>query len=144
VRVAAIIVRDGNILLARHERKGKSYYVLPGGGVDFGETLPEALVRELREEAGLTVRVGDLVLVNDGIPPDAARHILNLYFLAESDSGEPVVGHADKRLVGLEFLPVDQLSEITLYPDLRAELRGIIDGTWTGLRYLGNLWKDLE
>ncbi|MFP4173447.1 MAG: NUDIX domain-containing protein, partial [Candidatus Hydrogenedentota bacterium] len=58
IRVAAIAVRDGAILLVRHEKHGERYWLLPGGGVDFGETLTEALAREVREETGLAIEVG--------------------------------------------------------------------------------------
>ena len=143
VRVAAIIVQDGHILLARHEKGGKRYWVLPGGGVDYGETVEAALVRELREEAGLDIRVRDLVLVNDSIPPDKHRHIVNLYFTAEIRSGEIVVGTSDKRLIDIKFIPLSRLPRLTIYPDIRKQL---INGLRTGFanhpHYLRNLWKD--
>ena len=53
IRVSAILRWNGRILLARHEKPGKEYWLLPGGGVKAGESLLEALVRELREETGV-------------------------------------------------------------------------------------------
>jgi len=144
IRVAAIIVQDGQILLARHQKKGKRYWVWPGGGVDYGETVEEALVRELREEAGLKIRVRDLVLVNDSIPPNKRRHIVNLYFTAAIRSGKIVVGVSDKRLVGMKFVPLSKLPNIKVYPDVRKELlAGLKTGFARPPRYLRNLWKDL-
>ncbi len=144
IRAAAIIVKDDQILLARHEKEGQSYWVLPGGGVDYGETVGEALVREIREEANLDIRLGELVLLNDSIPPDHHRHIVNLYFLADITGGEVRVGQNDKRLRGMKFIDVNDIPDITLYPDIRQPLyNGIRNGfTATGL-YLGNLWKDM-
>lgn len=49
VRVAAIIEQDGSVLMVRHEKGADTYWLLPGGGVDFGESLVTALERELRE-----------------------------------------------------------------------------------------------
>ncbi len=142
VRVAAIIVRDGRMLLACHERDGRRYWLPPGGGVDFGETVGEALVRELREEANLDIRVGDLVLVNDSVPPDRHRHVLNLFFTAEVVGGELRVGN-DPRLVGMVWVALEQLPELTFYPDVRESiLRGVREGFGAGAQYLGNLWKD--
>lgn len=144
IRVAAIIVRGGAILLAQHRKDGKTYYVLPGGGVDFGETIEEALVRELKEEADLAIRIGRFVMMNDSIPPDKHRHIVNLYFTAEIFDGKIQVGTGDKRLVGMEFVPVSQLPGLTLYPDIRDELvRGLTSDFSDPPHYLGNLWKDV-
>ena len=144
IRVAAIIVQDDQILLARHQKKGRRYWVLPGGGVDYGETAEAALMRELREEAGLRIRVRDLVLVNDSIPPDRQRHIVNLYFTAEIRSGKIVVGASDKRLIDMKFVPMSRLLRLTLYPDIRKQLlKGLRTGFADPPRYLRNLWKDV-
>ena len=142
IRVAAIIVKDGEILLARHEKKGKRYWVLPGGGVEYGETLEEALVRELDEEAGLAICVHDLVMANDSVPRNRRRHIVNLYFTAEIVSGEIVVG-SDKRLVDMRFVAIEKIPRLKLFPDVREELyEGIQRGFRGRARYLRNLWKD--
>ena len=143
VRVAAIILEDDMILLAQHEKKGVKYWVLPGGGVHYGETAERALIRELKEEASLKIRVGDLVLVNDSVPPNRRRHILNLYFTASVVSGQLAVGDADKRLVDMRFVPVKRLARLALFPDIRKELlRGIRKGFGHGRIYLRNLWRD--
>ena len=53
IRVSAILKWQGRVLLCRQEKPGKEYWLLPGGGVEGGETLDEALRRELGEELGL-------------------------------------------------------------------------------------------
>ena len=54
--VSAAIFRDGKVLLVRRARSpGKGFHSLPGGRVEFGESLHEALVREVREETALTI-----------------------------------------------------------------------------------------
>ena len=80
VRVAVVLVKEGRVLLARHEKGGESYWVLPGGAVEPGETLAEALRRELREEAALAVEPGDILFVNDGYRPEAET--VAVYFSA--------------------------------------------------------------
>lgn len=76
--VYGIIVRDGNILMTKEPRSG--HYWFPGGGVEAGESYPEALTREIREEAGLDATVNALVLQHDfcyyGLVQDSAEHIL--------------------------------------------------------------------
>lgn len=61
-RVRAIIVDEGRIALIERHRDGRRYFVFPGGGVEAGESPRDALVRELREETGLEVDVGRLVV----------------------------------------------------------------------------------
>ena len=142
LRVAAIVVRDEEILLVRHLKAGHSYWMLPGGGVAPGESLTDALVRELIEEACVQVQPEHLVLANDSIPPDAHRHIVNLYVTAAIVSGAPRVG-ADPRVAEVAFLPLVRLSEITLYPDFGGELLAAIrNGFPNRAQYLGNLWKE--
>jgi ADP-ribose pyrophosphatase YjhB (NUDIX family) len=142
VRVAAIILRDGALLLARHEKQGRTYWLLPGGGCEYGEAIGEALTRELKEETNLDIRVGDLVLVNDSIPPDKHRHVLNLYFRAEIVRGE-LACRTDERLKEVAFVPVSELSGLTFYPDIRESLVAAIRKGFGGRAvYLGNLWKD--
>ncbi|HIJ66087.1 MAG TPA: NUDIX hydrolase [Candidatus Hydrogenedentes bacterium] len=142
VRIAAIIVRRDALLLVRHVKEGKTYWLLPGGGVHFGETLCEALEREVREETGLEIRPGALVFANDSIPPQKERHVLNLYFTAAISGGELVLGE-DVRLAELRFVPIDELSSLAFRPDIRAALIPALREGFPGRAvYLGNLWRD--
>lgn len=141
VRVAAIVVEDGRLLLVRHIKDGRSYWLLPGGGVDFGESAGEALAREVREETGLEIRVRDLVFANDSIPPDGHRHIVNLYFTADLTGGRLCCGE-EERLAAAAFVPVADLESIVLFPDIRdVLLPALRDGFRGTARYLGNRWQ---
>ncbi|HWC32752.1 MAG TPA: NUDIX domain-containing protein, partial [Actinomycetota bacterium] len=53
IRVAAMLRREGRILLCRQEKNGREYWLLPGGGVNAGETLVDAVQRELGEECAI-------------------------------------------------------------------------------------------
>src|SRR5579875_2625816 len=68
MRAQVVLLRGDRILLARHERPGHTYWVLPGGAVEEGETPEEAAVREVREETGLEVQLTHLLFTQDPQP----------------------------------------------------------------------------
>jgi ADP-ribose pyrophosphatase YjhB (NUDIX family) len=138
IRVAAIIIEDNKVLLVRHEKNGRSYWLLPGGGVDFGESLHEALVRELREEVEVDIEPGPLVLANDTLPPDRHRHIVHLCFMAKITAGTPTRG-SDPRVVEVAYVPLKDLPKLTLFPNIGEAILALAT-TNTGPTYLGNLW----
>jgi 8-oxo-dGTP diphosphatase len=90
--VSASIFRDGKVLLVRRARSpGRGLYSLPGGRVEFGETLTEALTREIAEETGLEVALAGLAGWRD-ILPDPQKgmtgHYVVLSFAARWTGGE--------------------------------------------------------
>ena len=125
IRVSAILRWQGRVLLCRQEKPGKEYWLLPGGGVDGGETLIEALRRELREELGVEADVqfeGPVALV-DSIAPKrsiARKHVVHVDLrrrplapLARRrrDAGRGGQGRAallDRRARGRRAAPADQ------------------------------------
>lgn len=92
--VSAAIVRDGRVLLARRARPpAEGLFTLPGGGVEAGETLNEAVMREVREETALTIEPAALAGYREVIVRDATgrveRHFVILAFAARWIAGEP-------------------------------------------------------
>lgn len=94
--VSAAIVRDGKVLVVRRARKpALSLYTLPGGAVETGETLMQAVTREVREETALEIEPVALAGHREAIVRDAQgrveRHFVILCFAARWLSGEPVL-----------------------------------------------------
>ncbi len=144
IRVGAVIVKHGEILLVKHEKDGRTYWLLPGGGQEFGETAAQALERELKEECGLNVKCGQLLFMAESLPPDKHRQVMNLTFLAELVSGEAHLAEKDsERLKGVAWVKKDQLSKLTFFPDFRDALLAQWDCDFQlQAENLGNLWKD--
>ena len=93
--VSAAIWRDGRILLARRARApGRDLFSLPGGVVETGETLAEAVTREVLEETGLTVEPVRLAGYREAILRDAdgrvERHFVIFAFACRWRAGEPI------------------------------------------------------
>lgn len=140
IRVAAILQEQYKLLLVCHEKAGQRYWMLPGGGVDRGETLSGALCRELWEECGLRIVPKKLVLVSDAIAPDRSRHIVNICFTAELQSGRPVLGE-DPRIVDVDFVSWKDLEQLPFYPDFKSELLQLARHDFVSAApYLGNIW----
>ena len=91
--VSAAIFRDGKVLLVRRARSpAKGFWSLPGGRVEFGETLHAALHREVDEETALKIEIAGLAGWREVVPgPGAGGHYLIMSFAARWTSGEPVL-----------------------------------------------------
>src|SRR5271155_5170221 len=91
--VSAAIFRDGKVLIVRRARPpAHGLYTLPGGGVELGETLEEAVIREVREETTLEIAPVALAGYRQAIAHDHAgrieRHFVILPFAARWIAGE--------------------------------------------------------
>lgn len=144
VRVAAVIPCDGGIVVVRHLKNGRSYHLLPGGGVEMGESLAAALSREVLEETGLTCDVAAPLFVNDSIAPDGSRHVVQLTFLAHVTGGSLLHTPSDARVAGAEVVTIEALSSLDLRPPMaEALLEAVAAGYCAPAVYLGQLWSEL-
>ncbi len=137
IRLAAIIVRDGKVLLLHHEKKNARYWVLPGGRLKAGESLEAGLKRELQEELGLkAVQVGHLVIVCEMLAPD--RHVVNLIYQAEIGEGRPHLDTSAPVLVGMDWVPPARLAQLDFRPPIAATVVDVIANNFAGpARLLG-------
>ena len=93
IAVSAAIFRDAKVLLTRRARSpAKGFYSLPGGRVEFGESLHQALAREIDEETGLDIDIVGLAGWREVLPAAAgAGHYLIMSFAAHWVAREPVL-----------------------------------------------------
>jgi ADP-ribose pyrophosphatase YjhB (NUDIX family) len=107
--VTGIVVEDGRILLLKQDADAGRSWSLPGGKLEGGETLAEALVREMKEETGLDVEPGRLLYVCDHLP----AQVVHMTFEARRTGGTlgDIKAGADTTPIrGVEFVPVPELS----------------------------------
>jgi 8-oxo-dGTP diphosphatase len=144
IRVAGLLRWEDRILLCRHEKPGKEYWLLPGGGVNSGESLVDALHRELREEVGIDEELtfeGPVALA-DSIAPRrsfAAKHVVHIIFAGDL-SGRSLerVTSKDAAVRGHRLFRVDEIEDVVVHPPIQRFLRRWRPGDPTV--YLGAIW----
>jgi 8-oxo-dGTP diphosphatase len=139
-RISVVVIDEGKILLVRHRKGNRQYWVLPGGRLEYGETFQECGVRELKEETGLDVEIQGFLFLSEAIAPDRSRHIVNVYLRAKVVGGTMRLGN-EPVLAGVEFVPLAEITQLTLFPPIANVLaQSLPNGRDQGISYLGNLW----
>lgn len=117
--VYGIVIDGGNILLSPQHGEGR--FDLPGGGVDLGEDLEAAVIREVKEETGIDVVVDRLAGVRTSFFADThgdggKYHSIMLYYICKKVGGEISVDGFDERekeyAQAAQWLPLEQLDKI--------------------------------
>jgi ADP-ribose pyrophosphatase YjhB (NUDIX family) len=146
VRVGAVVERAGALLLVRHHKPDRDpYWVLPGGRLEPGETIPECARREVAEETGLSARFAGVLYVGEFLRE--GRHTVDVTarMTLEDEEAEASLGSdpevspgSETTLREVRWVGVEELRGIALLPAATKErlLRDAADGWPAGEVYL--------
>src|SRR3712207_5805648 len=147
VRVGAVVERGGVLLLVRHQKPDRDpYWVLPGGRLEPGETIPECAEREVAEETGLMALFSGVLYVSEFLRE--GRHTVDVIARMEASGDEKaslgsdpeVAAGSDPTLRELRWVGIEELGQIELLPrPLKARLLEDASGGWAAREvYLGD------
>jgi 8-oxo-dGTP diphosphatase len=142
VRVSAILRRENRILLVRQEKMGREYWLLPGGGVQAGESLVRALRRELAEEIGIAedFPLEGPVAIADSIAPAGApaKHVVHIVFAGHFVRSLEGATSSDQAVRNHRLFDRDEIAGLVVHPPIQRFLARWQPGD--PVVYLGALW----
>jgi ADP-ribose pyrophosphatase YjhB (NUDIX family) len=143
IRVGALLRHGDSVLLLQQSKAGRSYWLLPGGGVEEGESLHVALARELSEECGLEgLTLEGPIAIVESIAPAGMRprkHVVHIIFHADvSGRSLETVASADGAVHGHRLVDASELASIDLRPPIHRFLERWRSGD--PFVHLGELW----
>lgn len=120
VRPSVYIVENGKVLTMKYTYGGEEVYNLPGGNLEFGEGLKEALERELIEELKVKVSVGDMMCMGEVHLHGKVK--LHIVFEGNIVEGTPSLNPDETTALSVEWLPLNKVITNNLYPNITSYL----------------------
>ena len=129
VRVCGILIEDNSILLVKHEGLGEKgvLWSPPGGGMEYGFSIQDNLIREFKEETGLSVKICDFLYASEFL--NKPLHAIELFFEVKKVSGnlkkgiDPELNSNDQiiqEVSMVDFLELTNMDQLTLHGILRS------------------------
>jgi len=122
ISVRAIIIEDGKVLMVEHEHTDKrgKFWIFPGGGVEEGETIPDAAIRETEEETGIIVKSIGVAHVREA--QTLGQRAFEIYVVCKKIGGILKVGSDPEApelvsIIDTRWFSADELNEILYYPE---------------------------
>lgn len=133
VGVGALIRKDGRILLVKRRfEPGKGLWSIPGGLVELGEPVEEAVKREVKEETGIEIELDGLLDVIDNIIRDEDGkirfHYILIDYLAHPTGG--ALNHSSREVIDLRWVKIDELHRYETTKTLRRLLKKLKKSTY--------------
>jgi ADP-ribose pyrophosphatase YjhB (NUDIX family) len=117
IRVNGVLIEEDKILLVKHRMSmNRDFWSTPGGGMQFGSSAQENLVREFMEETGLKIEVEDFLFVHEYL--DQPLHALECFFVVKRISGtatlgeDPELASADQILADIRWMTLEGLNSL--------------------------------
>lgn len=137
ISAKALVIKDGRMLAVRMQDDDGVFYIMPGGGQNAGELLPDTVKREVSEETGIAVEAKEAVFVIEGAEGEA-DHRVDIVFECEYLGETSAVSQPDHNQTGADWLDISTLNKTPLYPSkLRRPIMNLFEGKRTAV-YLGN------
>ena len=120
ISVGALVVKDNKILMVNHQRQGRyDFWVAPGGGIKGTEHMQDAVIREVKEETGFDVSVGNLLYIEEMYEP--TLRIVKFWFQCELCGGELDFTSPDaisEYIVNAKFMTHQELRDNIVFPSV--------------------------
>lgn len=126
-----------NVLMVRNQKGDETYWSLPGGAVEPGETLEQAGRREAKEESGYDVHINELYAVSEVFFANSGHHALIFTFHAEIVGGEMAVADPDEDIVEVKWVDVAAANEI--FANLSVKMTISAESPFAGYSFYGTV-----
>jgi len=123
-RIVTAIIRDKNKILLVNNKDEYSDFLwsLPGGQIEVGENLEEALFREVFEETGLTINEYSLAYITENFVEKFNAHSLVTYFQCDSVSGNIVLNDPDNEIIDYTWVEIERIKKYITNEDISQPL----------------------
>lgn len=121
IRAAAIIIKNGKILLMHRRKEGKEYWSFPGGGTEEKETSEETVLREVKEETGLVAKNAKLAFMDFNINTEHPFYFVEVEDKKVKLGGPEAERNSEDNWYQPEWMSISEVQNINLVPETAKE-----------------------